>query len=91
MPRALSLFEADRLTLEDSLELTAASLNEYGATRRHWVVAYSGGKDSSATVTVVIRLIEEGRVTRPESLTVLYADTRMELPPLQTAAFGASA
>jgi len=86
--RSPSLFEADRLTLAESLDLTATSLQTYGADRRHWVVSYSGGKDSSATVTAVVRLIEEGRVPRPERLTVLYADTRMELPPLQVAAFG---
>lgn len=86
--RNLSLFESERLTLVDSLELTAASLRAYGERYRHWAVAYSGGKDSSATVTVVMALIDRGEVPAPESLTVLYADTRLELPPLQEAAFG---
>lgn len=86
--RRVSLFEADRLTLSDAIDLTATSLQTYGADRHHWVVSYSGGKDSSATVTAVVRLIEEERVPRPDMLTVLYADTRMELPPLQAAAFG---
>jgi DNA sulfur modification protein DndC len=49
----------------------------------HWAVAYSGGKDSSATVTFVAWAIKTGMVKKPESLTILYADTRMELPPLQ--------
>lgn len=84
--RNVSLFEDERLTLADALDLTAASLQAYGATYRHWAVAYSGGKDSSATVTAVVHLIESGRIPRPETLTVLYADTRMELPPLQNAA-----
>lgn len=81
-----SLFDTERMTFEWATDLTAASLNEYGKRYRHWACAFSGGKDSSAMVTLVVHLIETGRVKRPESLTVLYADTRMELPPLQTAA-----
>lgn len=81
-----SLFDAERMTFERAIDLTVASLNEYGKRYRHWACAFSGGKDSSAMVTLVAHLIETGRVKRPESLTVLYADTRMELPPLQTAA-----
>jgi DNA sulfur modification protein DndC len=49
-------------------------------------VAYSGGKDSSATVTFVAWAIRTGQVPVPDSLTVLYADTRLELPPLQQTA-----
>jgi len=81
-----TLFDSSRMTFERAIDLTAASLNEYGKRYRHWACAFSGGKDSSAMVTLVVHLIETGRVQRPESLTVLYADTRMELPPLQTAA-----
>lgn len=88
MTRAVSLFEAERLTMEESIELTAASLREYGQRYRHWAIAYSGGKDSSATLTLVVSLIASGRVPVPESLTVLYADTGMELPPLRIAAMG---
>lgn len=86
--RNLSLFEADRLTLEDSIALSLASLAEYGRRYRHWAVAYSGGKDSSAVVAFVSWAISTGQVEAPESLTVLYADTRMELPPLQQGALG---
>ena len=84
--RTLSLFEADRLTMDDSLAMTADSLNAYGSAYDHWAIAYSGGKDSTALVAAVTYLIESGRVAPPNSLTVLYADTRQELPPLQRAA-----
>jgi len=77
-----SLFDAQRLTLKDSIELTAQSLLAFGADHRHWAIAYSGGKDSSALVTTVVHLLESGAVPRPKSLTVLYADTRQEIPPL---------
>ena len=86
--RNLSFFEADRLTLQDALELTAQSLSVYAENYRHWAIAFSGGKDSSASVTLIAHLIETGRVPQPASLTVLYADTRMELPPLQISAMG---
>ncbi|NER81119.1 MAG: phosphoadenosine phosphosulfate reductase family protein [Leptolyngbya sp. SIO1D8] len=84
--RTLSLFENDRLSLERSIELSAESLRRYGSLYRHWAIAFSGGKDSSATVTLVANLIEKVDIPRPESVTVLYADTRQELPPLHNAA-----
>lgn len=86
--RQLGIFDDGRLTMGDALDLTAQSMMAYGTEYRHWAVAYSGGKDSSATVTVLAQLIAEGRIPQPDRLTVLYADTRMELPPLQIAAFG---
>ena len=78
-----SLFENYRMSLDDSMQLSLASLSEYGSRYKHWAIAYSGGKDSTATVAFVVWAIESGQVKRPESLTILYADTRMELPPLR--------
>jgi len=84
--RTISLFEDQRLTLEKSIELTAESLRHHGSQYKHWAIAFSGGKDSTATLTVVLHLMSEGRIPRPESLTVLFADTRQELPPLYESA-----
>lgn len=81
-----TLFDSERQQLTDALETTAQSLNAYGASYDHWAIAFSGGKDSSATVTAVVHLIEIGKVKAPKSLTVLMSDTRMELPPLFTTA-----
>jgi DNA sulfur modification protein DndC len=75
-----------RLVYDDAIELTVASLQAYGPTHPHWGVAWSGGKDSSATLTLIAHLIDVGRIEAPRSLTVFYADTRQELPPLQAAA-----
>ena len=72
--------------MHEAMELTAQSLNAYGPSHRHWMVAWSGGKDSTATLLTVLHLIRAGLVARPETLTVLYADTRQELPPLAAAA-----
>jgi DNA sulfur modification protein DndC len=86
--RTLSLFENDRLSLDRSIELSAESLRHYGSLYKHWAIAFSGGKDSTATVTLVADLLDKGLVPRPTSITVLYADTRQELPPLHNAAMG---
>ena len=81
-----TLFDGMRLTLEQAVEQSLDSLRYYGERYRHWALAYSGGKDSSAAVTFVAWAIRTGQIPAPESLTVLYADTRMELPPLQRTA-----
>jgi DNA sulfur modification protein DndC len=78
--------KAMRLSLQQAIALTEQSLQAYGSDRSTWVVGYSGGKDSSATITLIDWLIREGRVRRPENLVVVYADTLMELPPLELAA-----
>jgi DNA sulfur modification protein DndC len=70
------------MSMQDSIDLTAQSLMAYGADYKHWAVAFSGGKDSSTVATIVTHLIETGRVNPPETLTFLYADTRLELMPL---------
>jgi len=85
-PLQPTLFDGDRMSLADAIEITANSLRAYGERYRHWAIAFSGGKDSSATLTVVVYLIVSGRIPRPQSLTILYADTRMELPPLHATA-----
>lgn len=74
------------MMLPEAIDLTAQSLNAYGEQYDHWAIAFSGGKDSSATVTATVRLIEMGRVRAPKTLTVLMSDTRMELPPLYATA-----
>ncbi len=86
--RQASLFDGMRLTLEQAVQQSVESLRVYGARYPHWALAYSGGKDSSAALTFVVWAIRSGLVTAPESLSVLYADTRLELPPLQSTALG---
>lgn len=81
-----TLFDGARMSLQDSIDLSLASLATYGENYRHWAIAYSGGKDSTATAVFVMWAIRNLLVKPPETLTVLYADTRMELPPLQACA-----
>jgi len=75
-----------RLQMTESIELTVQSLQAYGPDHQDWGIAWSGGKDSTATLTLICWLIESGRIPAPRSLTVFYADTRQELPPLAAAA-----
>lgn len=83
-----TLFDGYRQTMTAGIEKTAESLNTFATLFDDWVVCYSGGKDSSCVATLVPQLIESGQVPRPRSLRFLYADTRMELPPLRNAAMG---
>ena len=70
----------------EAVELTLASLRAYWPRHQHVAVAWSGGKDSTATLTLIIHLIDAGHLPQPEVLYVFYADTRQELPPIQLAA-----
>lgn len=82
----LTLFDEMRITMDEAIEFTKISLCEYGEKYKHWAIAFSGGKDSAATLTLTIKLIKNGDVPSPKTLTVLYADTRMEITPLQISA-----
>lgn len=84
--KQISLFESERLTLDDSIALTIQSLQEHGTRYKHWAISFSGGKDSTTVLTLVLDLLKDGLIPQPQTLTVLYADTRMELPMLHTAA-----
>jgi DNA sulfur modification protein DndC len=77
-----------RMLHEEAVDLTLASLRAYWNRHSHIAVAWSGGKDSTATLTLLVHLIEAGELPQPECLFVFYADTRQELPPLQRAADG---
>ena len=81
-----TLFDGARRTLQDSIQSTVESLNAYGKIYEHWAIAWSGGKDSTTAVTVVMHLIDAGSVPAPKSLTIFYADTRLELTPLAASA-----
>ena len=83
----LNMFESERSDMQTSIRRTVEMLNDYGPRYRRWRVAWSGGKDSTAVVTLIAYLIGAGKVAAPVGgLEVLYADTRMELPPLWLAA-----
>jgi len=76
-----------RLQMNESIELTIQSMKAYGPRYNHWSIAWSGGKDSTATLTLIVWLIQSGKIEKPKTLTVLFADTRLELTPLMASAY----
>lgn len=77
-----TLFDDLRLTLHESVELTAETLLAFAGNYDCWVFAWSGGKDSTTALTLALHLIECGKVPAPKKIVVLYADTRQEILPL---------
>jgi DNA sulfur modification protein DndC len=75
-----------RMVHEEAVELTLASLRAYWDSHPHKALAWSGGKDSTALLSLVIHLIDIGELPQPDLLHVFYADTRQELPPIQASA-----
>jgi DNA sulfur modification protein DndC len=73
--------------MDESIQLTIDSMLSYGNKYDHWAIAWSGGKDSTATLTLIVWLIESKKIPRPKTLTVLFADTRLELTPLMISAY----
>tara|TARA_R110002012_G_scaffold190633_1_gene358219 strand:- start:25047 stop:26243 length:1197 start_codon:yes stop_codon:yes gene_type:complete len=82
MKDQLNIFGTEKITVAESIDLTIASLKEYGSKHKHWAAAWSWGKDSTTVVTLVTQLINTGQIPKPETFTIFAADTRMELPPL---------
>lgn len=83
IPMQSSFFDGGRrMQMDESIALSVQSMQAYGPDHAHWGIAWSGGKDSSATLTLLMWMLDTGKLAKPESLTVFYADTRQELPPL---------
>ncbi|NBT33159.1 MAG: phosphoadenosine phosphosulfate reductase, partial [Rhodobacteraceae bacterium] len=75
-----------RMQMDESIQESIDSLNAYIPLHDTISVAWSGGKDSTATLTFLVWAISTGKVPRPKRLIVFYADTRLELLPLVEAA-----
>jgi len=86
MKDQLNIFGTEKITVAESIDLTIASLKEYGSQHDHWAMAWSWGKDSTTLVTLIVQLITTGQIPKPKTLTVFAADTRMELIPLWVSA-----
>lgn len=78
----VGLFGGRRLQMDESIRLSLDGLNAYAAGRETLAVACSGGKDSTTLLTLTVWAILSGKMPAPRRLVILYADTRMELPPL---------
>ena len=78
----MNLFGSTKISIDEAQDLTVLSLQVHGPAHDRWCIAWSGGKDSTCAMTLLLYLVQSGQVAPPKRLTVLYADTRMELPPL---------
>lgn len=81
-----NIFNEPRLQMNQSIEISLQSLIAYGYKYEHWCVAWSWGKDSTTVLTLIAWAIKSGKIKRPKTLTVMAADTRLELTPLWLAA-----
>lgn len=83
--RQTSLLDAERPDFNHVLDIALSSLNVQAAGYNKKILAFSGGKDSTTTVTLVAWAIATGRLTgdwQPKNTHVIYSDTGQELPPL---------
>ena len=55
---------------------------EYARANTPWYVGYSGGKDSSAVLTLLFIALA-GLSTKSTPITILYVDTGVEMPPVR--------
>lgn len=78
--RKTTFWDSPQEQYDDNIETSVRSMQAY-ATGKKVALTYSGGKDSSATLSLVLWMIETGQL-EVEDLIVLYADTGLELPPL---------
>ena len=83
----LNAFTRTKLSFDEAQDILIDSVNAIASKYRHWVFAWSGGKDSTTLVTLIMTLLDTGQIKyRPETIDVLYADTRAELLPLHASA-----
>lgn len=76
-----------RSTLAEAIALAIGSFYEIDAWKYDtWTIGYSGGKDSTTMLTLLAYAFDFGVLERPKRIQVQYADTGMEIPPLQQAA-----
>jgi DNA sulfur modification protein DndC len=83
--RQLGLFDTNIMPRTEAFEITKNNLKSLLSTGIYTKVAcaYSGGKDSTTVLTVLAHLVETKQIPlRPQDVHILFADTRLELPPL---------
>lgn len=71
--------------LEELLNETIGSLyNAYERGLHHWIVTYSGGKDSTTVLVVALEILRHADVLGwgPQQVDVVFSDTLLEIPPL---------
>jgi DNA sulfur modification protein DndC len=74
-------------SVEDSLLRTLSKLHyAVYSGKRHWIITYSGGKDSTLLTVIACEIIRRSLNWKPDSIDVVYCDTLEEIPPMHQAA-----
>lgn len=85
MAKQLGLFDSSIMPRTEAYEITKQNMQMPLSTGVYSkiAIAYSGGKDSTAVVTAIAHMIQGGDLPiSPKDVHILFADTRLELPPL---------
>lgn len=78
----LGIYDGIRITFDECVQMTVDSINRIEDMYDTWVLMWSGGKDSTTMVTLLLQLISTGQIKAPKNLKIYISDTRMELIPL---------
>ena len=70
------------LNVSEGIRQATEGINRYTDGVDSWRIAFSGGKDSTALLTLMIHLVQTGAVSPPDKVLIITSDTRQELPPL---------
>jgi len=82
--QALSNPGSAQVTVDERVEETLHALrSHYFADQRPWVVAYSGGKDSTLVLQLVYQLVLDLGSTGHKPIFVVASDTRVEAPNVE--------
>lgn len=76
------IWDSARISFDECVDMTIQSIKEIEGIYKTWILMWSGGKDSTTLVTLIISLINSGQIKGPERIKIFIADTRMELIPL---------
>lgn len=82
MGKQTGIWDDMRITLGECVDMTIESIKSIEGLYDTWILMWSGGKDSTTMLTLILQLIDDGHIKRPKNLKVFISDTRMELIPL---------
>lgn len=54
----------------------------------HWIITYSGGKDSTSVTILAVETFRRWPHLAPQRLDIIYSDTLVEIPPMHEQALG---
>ena len=74
------LLQSDAVLHANIVETLSILQSAIEQKRNHWIIAFSGGKDSSLVASLVVELLRRGAI-KDVKVDIVFSDTLMELPP----------